>query len=104
MTQPAYFIGQIRVKDFKEYFERYGSGVPAEVARFGGEFLVATTRAEAIEGEWSGNWTVLLRFPSRATAMEFYNSPGYAPLKSMRIDELTDSNNLVLLPGLEPEQ
>jgi uncharacterized protein (DUF1330 family) len=101
MPQPAFMVGQIKVKDFPEYFERYASQVRAQAERFGGEFLVATTRAEVTEGEWNCNWTVVIRFPSKEAAMGFYHSPGYAPLKALRIDELTESGNLVLLPGLD---
>lgn len=101
MPQPAFMVGQIKVKDFKAYFERYASQVRAQAEQFGGEFLVATTRAEVNEGAWDCNWTVVIRFPSKDAALAFYHSPGYAPLKAMRVNELTDSGNLVLLPGLD---
>ena len=103
MSQPAYLIVQLNVKDFPQYREQYGKPVFAQLTKLGAEFLVTSPHAETLEGEWSGNWTVLIRFPSWETAVEWYKSADYAPLKRARIQELTDGGNLVLLPGRDPD-
>jgi uncharacterized protein (DUF1330 family) len=103
MSQPAYLIVQLNVKDFPQYREQYGKPVVAQLTKLGAEFLVTSPHAETLEGEWSGNWTVLIRFPSWETALEWYKSADYAPLKRARIQELTDGGNLVLLPGRDPD-
>ena len=55
------------------------------------------------EGEWNGNWTVVIQFPSMESAVAFYESEGYAPLRALRIDELTEwANNSVDLTKLGP--
>jgi uncharacterized protein (DUF1330 family) len=55
-----------------------------------------------LEGEWGGNWTVVIRFPSKVVAEEWYNSPEYQPLKELRIDDLTEGGSVVLVDGFDP--
>lgn len=99
---PGYLIAQIRVKDFADYFERYARHVIPMLAQIGGEVLVASPSAECREGAWPANWTVVIRFPSLKAARDFYASPEYAPLKALRIDELTDGCAVVLAAGFDP--
>jgi len=101
MPQPAYLLGQINVTDHPGYRDSYARPLSAQLAKIGAELLVSSGDAETLEGEWAGNWTVLIRFPSWEVAVEWYQSADYAPLKSARIEELTDAGNLVLLPGRE---
>lgn len=106
MTQtsqaPGYLIAQIRVKDYADYLARYARYVIPMLAQVGGEVLVATPAAECKEGAWPANWTVVIRFPSLQTARDFYADPAYAPLKALRIDELTDGCAVVLAAGFDP--
>lgn len=99
MPEPAYVIAQIAVKDLHEYLTTYGKPTVALIEALGGEFLVASGDADVLEGEWSGNWTVVIRFPSREVALEWYESPEYAPLRALRMHSLTDGGNLALVPG-----
>ena len=62
--------------------------------------LVMTQEAVTKEGCNYGNWTVLLKFKSEESANMFYNSEAYAPLKKLRIENYSNSGNLVLLPSL----
>jgi uncharacterized protein (DUF1330 family) len=101
MPQPGFFIAQGAVKDFQDFFERYGSKVQSVAENFGGQFLVASRDARAAEGQWDGNWTVVIRFPSTETAVAFYDSEDYAPLRALRIDELTEWANVAIVPGLD---
>lgn len=101
MSQPAYLLIQLKVKDFQQYLDKYGKPVFSQLAKLGAEFLVTSAEAETFEGESFGNWTVLIRFPSRETAIEWYGSAEYAPLKNARIKELTTGGNMILLPGRE---
>jgi uncharacterized protein (DUF1330 family) len=101
MPQSGFFIAQGAVKDFQDFFARYGSKVQSVAEEFGGEFLGASRAARAAEGQWDGNWTVITRFPSTEAAAAFYDSDGYAPLRDLRIDELTEWANVVIVPGLD---
>jgi uncharacterized protein (DUF1330 family) len=103
MSQPAYLLGQINVTDFPQYRDHYARPLLAQLTVIGAELLVSSPDAESLEGEWPGNWTVLIRFPSWETAAEWYQSADYAPLKRARIQDLTDAGNLVLLPGRDSE-
>lgn len=96
-----FVLVQFSVKDFSKYFEHYGSFMSTVVSRFGGEFLAASRDVTVKEGESNGNFTAIIRFPSKEAAVEMYESQEYAPLKKKRIDELTDGSSLVFIPGLE---
>jgi uncharacterized protein (DUF1330 family) len=98
---PCYLIGLLRVKNYEEYIQRYGMPVMAHLQAVGAEVKVAAAEAELLEGEWGCNWTVVIKFPSREAATEFYNSPGYKPLKELRINELTNGGSIVLVEGLD---
>ena len=100
MAEPAYFLAQIDVKEYDRYVAEYGLPLLGRLREVGGEVLVATKDAEVIEGEWSGNWTVVIRFPDAESARRWYESPEYAPLKRARVEELTHGGNIVLAPGL----
>ena len=99
---PCYLIGLLRVKNYEEYIQRYGMPATVHLQAAGGEVVVAAPQAELLEGEWNCNWTVVIKFPSRAAATAFYNSPGYTPLRELRINELTDGGSLVLVEGFDP--
>jgi len=99
---PGYLIAQIRIRDYAQYIERYARPVISMIARHGGEVLVASRSAECKEGEWPANWTVVIRFPSVQVVHEFYASPEYAPLKALRIDELTDGGAVAIAEGFNP--
>lgn len=98
MSQPAYLIAQLDVPNLEQFINEYSRPLFAQLSEIGAEFLV-TSPAETLEGEWSGNWTVIIRFPDWMTAVEWYNSSDYAPLKDKRMKELTSSGNMVLAPG-----
>lgn len=98
MPQPAYLIAQLEVPNLEQYINDYSRPVFAQLSEIGAEYLV-TSPAETLEGEWPGNWTVVIRFPDWMTAVEWYNSSGYETLKDKRINDLTASGNLVLVPG-----
>ena len=102
MSQPVYVIGQIAVKDYGEYLTKYGIPVLEQLSSVGAEVIVGTPEADLLEGEWSGNWTVVLKFPDPKTLKEWYNSDAYAPLRRARIDELSVGGNLVVVPGFDP--
>jgi uncharacterized protein (DUF1330 family) len=83
MSTPCYIIGGIRIDDLAAY-EEYKLGVPALVARHGGEYLVRGGDPELGEGNWQPSRVVMIRFPSRAAAHAFHDDPDYAGLKALR--------------------
>ncbi|MFT4520754.1 MAG: hypothetical protein ACI9JM_003162 [Halioglobus sp.] len=101
MTQPVYFIAQIDVKDYKSYIEEYGMPLLELLNKIGAQVLSAAPEFGVLEGHWPGNWVATIRFPSAEVATTFYNSEEYAPLKSKRIDELSNAGTVIMVPGLE---
>ena len=98
MSGPAYMIGKIDVKDYQTYMEEYGMPVAQMFAEAGAEVLVATEEADILEGEWTGNWTVIVKLPSAEVAHDLYHSEKYAPFKKARIEELTNHSTLAIFP------
>lgn len=101
MNKPVYIIGQIDVKNFKVYFPEYALKLKKVLDKYQGEALAGSTRAEAIEGENFGNWTVLIKFPSRELADACMSSEEYIALSELRKNELTNGGNVILVPGNE---
>ena len=94
----TYMIVDVNIHDVDAY-EIYKSQVTPIIEKFGGEYLVRGGEMDVIQDElWSPTRMVLLKFPSRARALEFIDSAEYAPVKQMRLDNSTGS--LVVLEGI----
>lgn len=102
MAQPGYLIAQLDVPDLDVYFEKYATPTIAQLEAAGAEILVATPNASTLEGEWSGNWTVVIRFPSLEAARNWYESDEYDPLKRIRTQEVTSGGNVALAEAFNP--
>ena len=79
----GYVIAIVDVADVEGY-QAYSRQVPATIAKYGGRYLVRGGTMEVREGDWPGARTVILEFPSLARALEWYDSPEYAPLRPIR--------------------
>ena len=99
MTHPVYFIAQIDVKDHQTYMDEYGIHVITQLVGVGAEILVGSDDAEVLEGDWPGNWTVVAKFSSAEAADSWYNSNEYAPFKTARIEKLSNSGSIVMVPA-----
>jgi len=99
-TKPAYFTVQVKTKSLDELTKRYAHGAIGSLMEFGGEMIAGTPAPNVLEGEWDGSWAAILRFPSMEMAKAWYNSAEYQPLKELRINELTDSNQILLIEGM----
>ncbi|MDA0979268.1 MAG: DUF1330 domain-containing protein [Proteobacteria bacterium] len=101
MSNPVYMIGIIDVKDFQTYGEQYGMPVGAMFAEVGAEIVAASDQAEVLEGDWPGNWTVLVKVPSAEIARDLYHSEKYAPFRKARIENLANQTLLGIVPALD---
>ena len=99
-TKPAYLLVQVKAKNLEALVQRYAPGAMQSLAQFGGEMIAGTPAPNVLEGKWEGNWAAVLRFPSMKMAEEWYNSPEYQPLKELRINELTDGGQVLLIEGM----
>src|SRR3954454_11335267 len=72
----AYVIAAEMVND-PATFDLYRRQVPATLVPFGGQFVVRGANLTLLEGEWPHPRLVIVEFPSRAAAEEWYKSAEY---------------------------
>ena len=94
----VYLIAHIEVTN-PELMEEYRAQVPKIVAKYQGKYLVRGGKTEVIEGDYFKHRIVLLEFPNKECANNFYNSDDYAPLKMLRLE--AGNNSSVLVEGVE---
>jgi len=82
--------------------EAMGAYVQAAMPTFiaaGGTVVVAGPPADVIEGQWHGDQTVILEFPSIEAARGWYNSPDYEAVVGQR--HAAAACNAVIVGGFE---
>jgi uncharacterized protein (DUF1330 family) len=99
-AKPAYFMVQVKAKSLEELSVRYAQAAIASLMKLGGQMIAGTPAPTVLEGKWDGSWAAILRFPSMEMAQSWYNSPEYQPLKELRINELTESGQILLVEGM----
>ncbi|HSC66537.1 MAG TPA: DUF1330 domain-containing protein [Cellvibrio sp.] len=67
------------------WIEDYSKNVTPMLLRCGGKYLTMTSNVELLEGFDKPQFSVVVEFPSREVALEFYNSEEYAPYKRSRL-------------------
>lgn len=78
-----YLIADIEVHDPETYAE-YQKLVPATIEQYGGKYLVRGGETFEPTGAWGLRRVVMLEFPSKERALEWEQSPEYAPVKAIR--------------------
>ena len=73
---PAYILAAVTINDADTY-RQYQAGFGAILRSHRGVIVGINREPTILEGEWSANLTVLLRFASREQALEWYNSEDY---------------------------
>ncbi len=94
----AYVLVDIKVTD-RDGFRRYVEEVGPMLARWGARYLVRDGDVDVREGRWDHHRVVLLEFPSRAVAEEFYESDEYAPLLELRL--ASTESTLAIIEGCQ---
>ena len=97
----AYLIVDIRTVLDEETYATYRSRVSAGLSEAGGEYLVRGGAVQVLEGDWSPNRIVVVRFPSIEAAKQWWDSADYAELKQMR--KAATLTNMIVVPGFENE-
>ena len=95
---PAYLILDIHVQDPEEY-AAYRERSPASLEAYGGRYLVRGGPHEVVEGDWNPERIVVVEFPSVERAREWYRSPEYQEIVSMRMRAAP--SQVVLVEGVE---
>ncbi len=81
----AYAVAYLREVDLGEEIFEYIRRIDLTLAPYGGHFLVHGGAIDDIEGEWDGD-LVIIEFPDRAAAREWYDSPGYQEILPLRTE------------------
>ena len=80
---PAYVIYKAEVLDADRY-EEYKLLASASIDAAGGRYLVRGGDFVALEGEAPAGRTVVVEFPSREAALEWYKSEEYTTARRLR--------------------
>ena len=69
------------------------------IESYGGEYLIRGGKIDALETNlWKPTRMVLVKFPNKKSAMEWYNSDEYKPYKNIRLKNA--SSNILMVEGL----
>lgn len=79
----AYVIVQVEVTDW-ERFREYLKEVPRMIKHYGGKYLARGGETVMLEGSDQLRRVVLIEFPSLQQAKDWYHSPEYQQIKSLR--------------------
>jgi uncharacterized protein (DUF1330 family) len=92
----AYVIASETVKD-EAMFDEYRKQVPATLTPFGGKFVVRGGKFTVHEGEWPHPRLVIIEFPSRAQAENWYKSADYQKIIGLR--HRSAAGNFIIADG-----
>jgi uncharacterized protein (DUF1330 family) len=92
----AYVVAAETVSD-PAMFDLYRKDVPATLVPFGGQFVARGGSLSVLEGEWPHPRLVIIEFPSRAAAQDWYQSAEYRKIISLR--HKSSAGNLVIVDG-----
>lgn len=81
---PAYVLVEVDILDPKEY-EVYKSLTPATVEAYGGKFIIRGNPIQVMEGSWNHDRLVMIEFPNKKTAEEWYYSKEYQEAREIRL-------------------
>ena len=94
---PAYIIVEVAVHNESEY-EEYKKLTPSSLAVYNGKFIVRGGEAETLEGDWQPKRIVVLEFPTKEQAKQWWRSEDYAPAKAIR--QRTATTRMILVQGV----
>ena len=97
-SKTVYMIGDVDIKNIEEY-KKYMEKVKPMIESYGGEYLIRGGEIDSLETNlWKPTRIVLVKFPSKKLAMEWYNSDEYKPYKKIRFENAT--SNILMVDGL----
>ncbi|MDB5208591.1 MAG: hypothetical protein JWR72_3666 [Flavisolibacter sp.] len=93
----VYIIVEVEVHDAAGY-EDYKKLTPQSLIAYQGKFIVRGGATETLEGEWKPQRIVVLEFPTKELATQWWSSEEYAPAKEIR--QRTASTRMILVEGV----
>ncbi len=95
--KPAYILVDVKIKNDVNY-DKYKKLAKPLIEKFGGEYLTRDGHMEVILDElWSPTRLVLVKFPNLKKAKKWLNSPEYAEVAKIRLENSVGT--FVLLEG-----
>jgi uncharacterized protein (DUF1330 family) len=79
----AFVLVEVDIHD-PEVYEEYKKLTPGSMEPYGGKFVIRGNPIQVMEGEWTHDRLVLLEFPNKEKALEWYNSENYQKAKKIR--------------------
>ena len=92
----GYLIAQVNIINDLPYKEYIKQTSPI-VKKFEGKFLVRGGRFKNVLGRWEFARTVIIKFPTYETALKWYNSDEYKPVRKIR--EKNSEGNVIIIEG-----
>jgi len=89
----VYYIGSYDILEMEE-FKQYPPKVMALLPKYGGHVLASDIEATGLEGE-PKTMNAIVRFPSKESALAFYNDPEYQ--ETIRPIRIKSTNNCTML-------
>jgi uncharacterized protein (DUF1330 family) len=94
----AFVIFQATILDAEQY-EHYKAAAAPSIAAAGGRYLVRGGNPVVLEGDPPTVRTVILEFPSRGAAEDWFRSDEYQAIRGLRRDAASAS--ILLVDGYE---
>jgi uncharacterized protein (DUF1330 family) len=95
---PVYLILDIDIHNLEQYKHYIELGQPL-VKKFGGEYLIRGGNIEEVDTQlWKPARIVLIKFPDKASALNWYNSEEYKKISNLRTDNSTST--LIFVDGV----
>ena len=95
---PAYLIVETKEVHDKAKYREYIQKVPKTIEKFRGEYLVRGSSIKVISGDWDPARLIIVKFESIEILNEWYSSPEYCALASLR--EQSAKTNAVVVEGI----
>ena len=92
----GYLIAQINIINEEPYKEYIKQTLPI-VKKYEGEFIVRGGNFKNVLGNWDYARTVIIKFPSYETALNWYHSDEYKPVRKIR--EENSEGNVIIIEG-----
>ena len=95
MAQPVYLVVDVKIDDVEAY-GKYKEKVEPLIESYGGEYLCRGGEINVLENElWEPTRMVLVKFPDKESAKNWYNCEEYQALEKIRIDNATSTSLII---------
>jgi uncharacterized protein (DUF1330 family) len=94
---PAYAVAHMRQVTMGPAIVEYLERIDVTLAPFGGRFVVHGGQVEVVEGTWPGH-LIVIEFPDRARAHDWYRSAGYQQIVALRTDN--SHSDVIVVEGV----